>query len=296
MESSSVGPNFIILGAAKSGTTALYRWLQQHPAVYMPSNKQPHYFAQLQPTFRGPGDQALNRDIVSDLGAYLALFAPGADRPARGEASPFYLFYARRVAENIRATTPHCRLIVLLREPVARAYSGYLHLVRDGRERGSFAQALANEEERLQSGWEPLWGHRALGLYGQQLAEILRIFPREQVGVWLYEEMRRPEVLFAEVCRFLAIDDRFVPVFSHHNTGGAPRHPNLHALLVRLRVPHIAKRLLPESWAQWVVARYLDRRPAPTDLAAELRAFFAPDTARLLDLLPNKDFSSWVAN
>ena len=294
MAAGVTGPTFLIIGAAKSGTTALYRWLQQHPQVFMPDNKQPHHFAGIRPDFTGPGDAAFNRDIVTDRSGYLALFASGAAQPACGEASPFYLYYAAASAGAIRDAFPDCRLVVLLREPVSRAWAGYLHLVRDGRERAGFRQALDQEAERLRRGWEPLWAHRALGLYGEQLAAVLRVFPREQVGVWLYDEMRsNPGRLFAEVCRFIGVDPDFVPEFTRHNTGGVPRHPALHALLVRLRVPHLAKRLLPERTAQWVVSRYLDHRPPPPEIARELAEFFAEDRALLQSCIPGKDLSAW---
>ncbi len=288
------GPTFLVIGAAKAGTTALYRWLQQHPQVYMPDNKQPHFLAGLQPSFSGPGDQALNRDIVTDPEAYRALFAPGADRPARGEASPFYLCYPDRLARTLTDSFPDTRLVVLLREPVSRAYAGYLHLVRDGREAESFPRALALEQSRLARGWEPLWAHRGLGLYGQQIQSLLQVVPRAHLGVWLYDDLqRRPGVLFSEVCSFIGVDDRFVPNFTHHNTGGVPRSPALHRLLVAVRAPHLAKHLLPEPWAQWVVARYLQRRPPAPEVAAELKHYFAEDQALLRGLLPNKDFAVW---
>lgn len=287
-------PTFIIIGAAKSGTTALYRWLAQHPQVWMSPIKQPHYFADLQPHFRGPGDELFNREIVTDLQAYRDLFAPGADRPARGEASPFYLYYAERAASRIRREIPECRLIVLLREPVARAYSGYLHLVRDGRESATFRQALEREGERLRAGWEPLWAHRGLGQYARQLQVFLDLFPREQIGVWLYEEMRQPQRLFQEVCRFIGVDDRFVPRFTHHNVGGAPRSPALHALLVKLRVPHIAKAVLPEAVAQWVVGHYLQHRPPPLDVAQELHAGLVPELRQLQRLVVEKSLETWM--
>lgn len=294
MAAGTAGPTFLILGAPKAGTTALYRWLQQHPAVFMPANKQPHYFAGIRPTFSGPGDAALNRDIVTDRARYLELFAPGAARPARGEASPFYLHYAATAAPRIRAACPECRLVILLREPVARAWAGYLHLVRDGRERGGFRQAIDLEEERLARGWEPLWGHRVLGLYGRQLAHVRAHFPSAQVGVWLYDELRAdPRRLFAEVCRFIGVDPGFVPEFSRHNTGGVPRHPALHAMLVRLRVPHLAKWLLPERTAQWVVSRYLDHRPPPPDMAEELRGYFADDRKLLESCIGPEKLSAW---
>jgi hypothetical protein len=287
-------PTFLILGAAKSGTTALYAWLRQHPDVYMSPVKQPHYFAGLTPTFSGPGDQALNREIVTSEAEYLRLFAPGATRRARGEASPFYLYYAERTMERLRRTLPEARLVVLLREPVSRAYSGYLHLVRDGRETLSFQQALDREEERRARGWEPLWAHRALGLYAQQLAIVLEAFPRQQVGVWLYDDMRtRPAALFEEVCRFIGVDPGFRPTLSRHNQSGVPRSAALHALLVKLRAPHVAKALLPEPVAQWVVARYLQRRPPPADVASALGASYREELQRLAALLPEKDFAAW---
>ncbi len=289
-------PTFLILGAAKSGTTALYHWLRQHPDIYMSPIKQPHYFADLQPTFSGPGDQALNRDIVTAEADYLRLFQAGTGRKARGEASPFYLYYAERTVERVRRVLPEARLVVLLREPASRAYSGYLHLVRDGRETLPFRQALEREEERLGRGWEPLWAHRGLGLYGRQLDAVLGVFPREQVGVWLYDDMRtRPTALFQEVCAFIGVDRAFQPTLSRHNQSGVPRSATLHALLVKLRAPHLAKALLPEPVAQWVVSRYLQRRPPPADVAAELRASYRDDRRTLARLLPDQDFGPWEA-
>jgi len=288
-------PTFLILGAPKAGTTALYRWLAQHPEVHVSPNKQPHFFAGLRPEFCGPGDALFNRDLVTDAAAYRALLTPPAPRRARGEASPFYLHCAQEAAPRIRAAAPDCRLVVLLRDPVQRAYSGYLHLVRDGRERASFSEALQREQERQGRGWEPLWAHRALGMYGRQLRAILGQFPRQQLGVWMYEDLaRRPAAVFAGVCRFIGVDDAFVPAFTHHNTGGAPRHPWLHAWLVALRAPHLAKRLLPERLAQWVVGRYLQHRPPPAEAAQELRRAYREDLTTLQKLLPDHDFSAWM--
>jgi hypothetical protein len=288
-------PTFLILGAAKSGTTPLYRWLRQHPQVHMSPNKQPHYFAGIRPSFCGPGDDLFNRDIITDAQVYRRLLCGGPGRRARGEASPFYLYYAAEAMRRLRQVAPECRLVILLRDPVERAYSGYLHLVRDGREHESFATALRRERERLDAGWEPLWGHRALGGYADQVAAVLSRFPSAQVGVWRFEDLQRhPARLFAEVCRFIGVDDGFVPEFSRHNTGGAPRHPALHALLVRLNAPRLARRVLPERLAQWLVGRYLERRLPPADVAAELRAAFRDDVARLQRLLPAHDFSGWL--
>ncbi|HEX6473777.1 MAG TPA: sulfotransferase, partial [Candidatus Limnocylindria bacterium] len=129
-------PNFLVIGAAKSGTTALWSLLRQHPQVFMPALKEPHHFAfdadQPAPQFRGPGAN-LHRDAVTGTDAYRALFADAGEALAVGEASATYLYVAASV-ERIRAAIPDARLVAILRQPADRAYSSYLHLKRQGRE------------------------------------------------------------------------------------------------------------------------------------------------------------------
>src|SRR5437867_4308222 len=119
-------PTFLVIGAARSGTTALYLYLRQHPNVFMSRDKETNFFAFEGEAldFRGPGAEFVNNSVVT-LNAYLRLFADAPENAAIGEASPLYL-YSLHAAERIHARLPDVRLIAILRNPIEQAYSHYL--------------------------------------------------------------------------------------------------------------------------------------------------------------------------
>ena len=144
-------PNFIVLGAAKAGTTALYHYLGQHPEVCMSRTKETNFLALKDDPldFRGPGDRDyITRFSVTTLDGYRDQFRGCGAKPAIGEASPLYL-YSPKAPGLIGEVVPDAKLIVILRNPIDRAYSAFLHLVRDGRETVlDFGEALRLEDER----------------------------------------------------------------------------------------------------------------------------------------------------
>ncbi len=121
-----VWPNFFIVGVAKAGTTSLAAWLRQHPEVFISKLKEPRYFSH---DLADPGVH----NVVRSREAYLALFARSGRYKARGEASTSYFTHWRHVPERIKEVVPEARIIILLRDPVERAYSSYLN---DGPSRG----------------------------------------------------------------------------------------------------------------------------------------------------------------
>src|SRR5581483_6498173 len=150
-------PSFLIIGAAKSGTSSVFAWLGQHPEIYTSPIKGPCFFAfdeGARVRVAGPGDQAVfDRHVVTDPVAYRRLFdgVTPAHRAA-GEASVLYL-YAPAAAARIARTIPDVRLIAILRNPVERAFSSFQHLRRDGREPlADFAEALRAEDARVAAG------------------------------------------------------------------------------------------------------------------------------------------------
>ena len=120
-------PNFLIIGAAKSGTTALYHSLKQHPQIYMSPVKEPRFFAfeGETPRFCGPGDDRFVRKFVTNFEDYLRLFEAVTDQIAIGEASTVYLTMSETSSRRIRHHLPHAKLIAVLRHPADRAYSQY---------------------------------------------------------------------------------------------------------------------------------------------------------------------------
>lgn len=261
-------PNFIILGAAKAGTTALYHYLRQHPQIYLSPLKETNFFALEGETLRfcGPGDNDyVNCLSITTLEGYMAQFDGVRDETAIGEASPLYL-YSPKAVERIRHYVPEARLIAFVRDPVARAFSAFLHLVRDNREPcREFRDGLAAEEERIRAGWEHIWHYKRMGLYHEQLRRYYDAFPAEQIKAFLYKDLRlEPGRTLEEIFRFLQVDPAFVP---------------------DIRERYNVTTNLPAE----------KRPPLRPEVCAELRAYFREDSLRLQDLI-GRDLSHWLAD
>jgi len=245
-------PNFIIIGAAKAGTTSCYRYLGQHPDIFVSPQKETNFFAyQNQPLdfhWWGSPPTAILQSVTT-LAKYEALFQGAANYQAIGEASPLYLYHPQAAA-NIRRQLPKARLIAILRHPAERAFSHYSHLVRDGREPAdSFATALAVEAERIKAGWVWDYHYREMGYYCRQLMRYYDQFPAGQIKVFLYEELVADIAgILQQIFRFLGVDDQFVPDTTfRHNISGTPKskvvqatlsQPNLLRRLARFFIPH----------------------------------------------------------
>ena len=298
-------PNTLIVGAAKSGTTSLYDYLQQHPDVFMSPVKEPRYFAYAEnpPAMAGPGDEASNREsgAVYTMDAYRALFEGAADEAVVGEASPVYLYDAdapRLIAEHC----PDATLIVVLRNPVERAYSHFLHLVRSGREPlRDFEAALDAEPRRIEKGWEWSWHYRRMGGYAAQLARYRERFADEQIQVYFFEDLKADTVAFAQrVYRALGIDDTFTPsVGAPRRSTGYPRwqwfQNFLHTPSHPLR--RAARRVLPE----WVRDRVLTsaknanlKKPLMSRAARRRLVDAYREDVHRLEALLDRDLSHWL--
>ena len=189
-------PNFIIIGAAKSGTTALYKYLQQHPDIFMSEVKEPRFFAFEGETlaFKGPHDHGtrFNAETITDLATYQALFDGVKTESAIGEASPAYLSSAEKASARIHHHVPQAKLIAILRQPAERAYSGFMHTVRNGWEKNlQFDQVLKQEPQRIQENWGALWQHQTLGFYSEQLSHYYKRFSKEQMRVYLHDDLKK---------------------------------------------------------------------------------------------------------
>lgn len=248
-------PDFLIIGAQRSGTTSLYRYLTQHPEVLPALEKETHFF-----------DLQHHRG----LGWYASRFCPAALRGRQfitGEASPYYLFHPR-VPALVRAVLPDVRLIAILRDPAERAISHHAHVVRQGLETLPLAEALARECERLAGEHERLLAdagyhssshqhhsYRARGRYAEQLLRWLALFPTEQLCVlWFEDLVAQPAQVLATVCAFLSLrDHRFDTSTRHNDAPRAPADPALRrALRDSFREPdRELERLLgrPPRWA-----------------------------------------------
>ena len=129
-------PDFLLVGAPKAGTTALHGALAEHPELFLSPVKEPKYYLcgdSPPPAYRGPGDAHSNREWIWQRQRYLDLFADAGDEQAAGESTPFYLYH-RDARRRIAADLPRAKLVAVLRDPVDRAYSNWMHLWADGLE------------------------------------------------------------------------------------------------------------------------------------------------------------------
>ncbi|HEX3887930.1 MAG TPA: sulfotransferase domain-containing protein [Phenylobacterium sp.] len=194
---------FIVAGVQKGGTTALFDYLGEEPGLALSRVKEVHFF----------DDEAVDW-AAPDYGAYHARFAPFDGRP-RGEATPIYLYWPGSL-ERIRVYNPAMKLIVMLRDPVARAWSHWKMEYARGVETEPFAWCIRQGRQRLFDA-RP-WGfHREIsyverGFYGEQMARLFDLFPREQVLILRSDELRGdPAVGLSAVRRFLGLPDGPAP-------------------------------------------------------------------------------------
>ena len=198
------------MGAPKAGTSALHAALAQHPQIYASPVKEPKYYMCWDappPAYRGPGDAHSNQEWIWRRADYEALFRDASEDAVRLESTPFYLYLRgarRRIAEEL----PEAKLIIIVRDPIDRAYSNWMHLWVDGLEPISdFVAAWHAEDSRVVAGWAPFWHYRRLGRYGEQLADLLSRVERERVFVLRYWQLvSQPSQTLSRVARFLGID------------------------------------------------------------------------------------------
>jgi hypothetical protein len=207
-------PDFLLMGAPKAGTTALHAALALHPELFLSPVKEPKYYLcgdSPPPAYRGPGDAHSNQEWIWQRQRYLDLFSGAGDDQRAGESTPFYL-YNRDARRRIATDLPNARLVAVLRDPVDRAYSDWMHLWADGLEPCADVVAACNlEPKRVDDGWAPFWHYRGLGMYGRQLADLFEHFPRDQVLVLRYRALvDEPRATLNRVCRFLDIAEDVV--------------------------------------------------------------------------------------
>ncbi|MCW2546431.1 MAG: sulfotransferase [Mycobacterium sp.] len=202
-------PDFLVVGAPKAGTTALHVALAGHPQLCLSDIKEPKYFLVdgPPPTGGGPGDAKTYSEYVWRREDYEKLWDHAGPDQLRGESTTLYL-QDPQAHVRIHRTVPKVKLIAVLRDPVDRAHSNWSHLRSAGLEPiADFPRACMLGERRGADGWGPFWRYLEIGRYGAQLEHLYSVFPREQVLVLLYRELReQPIRALDRVCSFLGIE------------------------------------------------------------------------------------------
>ena len=295
-----VSPNFLIVGAPKCGTTSLAFYLSQHPSVFLPADQagistpkvEPHYFVKPKSAM-GNGPGSMNGLSKPDrLEDYLAIFKEAEGEIAIGEASPGYLYLHEYSIPQIQNKLGDPKIIILLRDPVARAYSSHLHHVRKRHDLVSFEKALELESVRAkQGGW---FGCqlRGVGEYFEQVQAYFENF--SSVHVIITEDMRTDlNGVLSGAFNFLGVDAGFIPSETEpRNVGVVPR-----VQIVERACLSIGHRLrfIPGMHRSMERIRNFNRhRPKVNQLTAGVLASeFQPGVEKLSKLL-GRDLSFWL--
>jgi hypothetical protein len=285
-------PNFFIVGAAKSGTTSMLRYLAQHADISMPQRREPIYFGR---------DLGSHSKRVTDLGEYLSMFSECCNERIVGEKSVWYL-YSESAAEEIREFDPSSKIMIMLRNPVDMIYSLHQQFVSTGNEDvTSFDTALALVDERAAGRHIPDRAYFPGGLaytrvpqYSEQVARYLGAFGNEQVHIIRFEDLAfKTESTYAQALEFLGVSRDFMPEFAIYNKKMKPRSRWIDQLV--RNPPSLVPRRLCESLV-WRLARFNRiesvRPPLSPELRTHLKKMFRPDVERLSELL-SRDFTDW---
>ena len=240
-------PSFLIIGSQKAGTTSLFNYLLKHPCVLGPTQKEVHYFSD---TFlKG---RSWYQNHFPPLTAVYRRAVKTGRRPVTGEASPYYIFHPC-APERVHSTLPKAKIIVMLRNPVDRAYSHYKYHVKLGAEDLAFEDALNVEEERLAGEDEKLiaddsyfsfnhkmFSYQSRGRYIEQLKRWARYYSVGDMLIVRSEDFfEDSESIFADVLRFLGLPEHRLPEYQKFNAGGGDRmNPETRARLLDYFAPY----------------------------------------------------------
>ena len=264
-------PNFLVIGAEKSGTTALHELLATHPQVFMSEPKEPSFFLSQDRRYLAQDLLGQPHADIRTQAEYERIFVAAAAAKAIGESSPCYL-YSAEAAQLIKATIPDVRIVALLRNPAERAFSQFTFNKQRGWEPLSrtFREALELEEERVQGNSMWAFHYTRRGMYARQLAPYINAFA-DRVRVWAYDDfVEKPAHVLREICEFCEIEEiALAEPPARRNVTSLPRSGLMRQLLDRPNlIRAMARGLMPNrarSALGGMLRRMNTRRPARDD-------------------------------
>lgn len=304
---SSNFPDFLIIGAGKSGTTSLDKYLSQHPQIFMSPIKEPNFFAFETIEVENIEDENERNYIlnsVTKLDDYLNLFSEAQRGQIIGETSNTYMYHAI-AATRIQYYNPEMKLIAVLRNPAERLYSRYLHLARDNR--------LPSKEFRDALDKNSIWWQRndliPEGFYYKNLRRFFNTFPPENIKIFLYEDFKYDsERMLTELFEFLDVNSAFKPNQSvSYNKGGMIKNQFVNKLVgnggfitntVKKLAPGLFKKLKDNYFINKGIYKIRNRNLAVPSLDAEIKNsliknVYQDDILNLQQLI-DRDLSHWV--
>ena len=292
-------PNLFIVGAAKSGTTSLHNYLHQHPDVFMCNPKEPHYLINQ--------EIGINRIPVgiTNFIVYTDLFSEGEDKKYRGESSVMYLMYPEIVIPKIKDQFGEdSKIIIMLRNPVERAYSGFQHVKRYNVKENypEFKSAWDISEKRYFDYDEmtPASRYKELGLYYKQVKSYLEQF--KNVHIIIYDDYKKDfQKEMNKVFDFLEIENMKVNDGEKHMVGGWQwEDEKMKKLMIKKNLlKSFLKIIFPFKSLQQKIRQQIQniKTVKVKEISSEdkkmLQDFYREDVRQLSELL-NRDLNHWI--
>lgn len=295
-------PDFIIPGAAKSGTTTLYQLLSQHPELFFPpSRKEPFYFSfgGEKPTY---SDEQFNSIPIWETEKYLELFDSASENQLCGEASTSYLYTYEKSLNLLKSfygdALKDLKSLIILRNPVDRAYSHYTYLIRNGFENRSFEEAIS--KKGIAEWKKKRWGfdYLAYGEYAAQVSAFKEAIP--QTKVWLLEDLKKGSETTNEMLNFLGVPLTEFDTSMKANPSGIPKNKGLVNLLRKNPLAKKIGKALPSSLQSnlknrrdKLMSKLLTKEPMKPETREELTSYFREDIEKLQRIM-DRDLEHWL--
>lgn len=242
-------PNFLIAGFPKCGSTSLHYYFKEHPDIFMPEQKELHFFTYdiLIKQNKGKGDKEVKKFHIGKLAEYKECYKNAEGKKAVGDASPSYANYKEAIPKIKHTLGDNVKIIVVVRDPIKRAYSNYLHLVRENREHLSFYDALMEEKNRIKMGYADFWYYTFNSLYFEKIKRLKSAF--KDVMVITFEDFVQNQAeIIKEVYHFIEVDNTFLPesLQVQFNAGGVYRqNPITRFIFRQSKLKTVVKQLVP---------------------------------------------------
>lgn len=280
--------NFFIVGAPKCATTSVYRYLDSHPLVFMSKPKEINYFSS-----EDIKNQKLyyQEKVVTTQAAYDRIFTNVGAEHILGDASVSYFYYPN-VPKRIFDYNKEAKILIILRDPVERAYSHYLMDKRLGYIDTLFENVFHNKDTYLNHFQQ----YFQLSMYSDPVERYISQFGERNVKILFDMDIRKdPESVYEELTEFLDIQPMAYSMNRQHNTYKEPRNPVFSALYSSGNVRRVMQKIIPRSISarlKGYVFKSSDKPILGETLKVELYRFFDDDITRLEKLI-NRDLSHW---
>lgn len=280
-------PDFIIIGAAKCGTTSLHNYLNQHPQIYICPQKETFFFIN-----EPKRSYHKNYGAITEFSKYTDLFKDAPENSVIGEISTNYYAYPES-AQLIYDTLPQVKIIAILRDPADRAFSNYQMFASAGHETEDFANMIYEDNKYIKRGF-----------YYSQLIPFFNCFELNKIKILLFDDFSNDPVSFLQdLFQFIGVDDQFIPDMSKKSRqGGLPKNKIINHLLIkqnplRNSVASILRLLMPLNLRQKIRSSLIKGNRYKGKLEPELRRelinIYRSDILKLQDLI-QRDLSGWL--